>query len=79
MGFNNSFSSVSLSGFGDGITHPYSGATFGIGVYDKGSLVSVVERSAKATPEPTTIAGLALVGLVIAGTRRKKTKAAATV
>ena len=39
---------------------------------------SVLERSAKATPEPTTMAGLALVGLGLAVTRRKKAKAPVT-
>ena len=41
--------------------------------------LSVVERSAKATPEPTTMAGLALVGLGMAVTRRKQTKASVEV
>lgn len=37
--------------------------------------LSVVERAAKAVPEPTTMAGLALVGIGIAATRRKQIKA----
>lgn len=37
--------------------------------------VSLVERSAKAVPEPTTMAGLALAGIAFATTRRKQQKA----
>jgi hypothetical protein len=47
--------------------------------YGSATSVSFVERSAKAVPEPTTMAGLALVGLGIAATRRKQTKASVKV
>lgn len=83
LGFNNQ--SVSFFDYGaDGSTHSESdyGSKYTNDEWwseKTTNSVSVVERSAEAVPEPTTMAGLALVGLGIAGTRRKQTKASVKV
>ena len=83
LGFNNqtvSFNDNSV----DGGAHYYSDSgskyTNNYGSYGgSATSVSVVERAAKAVPEPTTMAGLALVGIGIAATRRQQTKASVKV
>lgn len=82
LGFNNQAVSFNDNGV-DGSSHYYgdSGYKYTNSSYYGASAtsVSVVERAAKAVPEPTTMAGLALVGIGIAATRRKQTKASVKV